>query len=187
MATMKVLSFPRKRREPREEQTATIARALVQSFQQKLHNTFVLADGGRMNLLNAQRILCRYWEFEDQLQQAQAEHTAQLHEVAVLEDEERFISCELFLARRKLALLECPFAELDLVEHSSGLRGWVVAVDWAPEGFLAQVDELGRQDQPLRTDNVLYLWGPTATLGWRKQGAVSLLKAINAGWVERPI
>lgn len=184
---MKLLSFPRKRPEPREDQTTAIARALVQSFQHQLQDTFVLADGGRMNLLNAKRILCRYWEFEDQLQQAQAEHTTQLHEVAVLEEEERFISCELFMARRKLALLECPFAELDIVEHSSGLRGWVVAVDWASEGFLAQVDELDRWDQPRRTDNVLYLWGPTDTLGWRSLGAVSSLKAIAAGWVARPL
>lgn len=184
---MKLISFPRKIREPQEDQAAAIARSLVQSFQQKLQGTFVLADGSQMNLLNAQRILCRYWEFEDQLQQAQAEHTAQMHEVAVLEDEERFISCELFLARRKLALLQSPFAELDVIEHRSGLRGWVVAVDWAEEGFLVQVDELGRQDQPRRTENVWYLWGATDTLGWRKTGTVSLVKALNAGWVNRTI
>lgn len=184
---MKLISFPRKIHDPQEDQAAVIARSLVQSFQHELQSTFVLADGSQMNLLNAKRVLCRYWEFEDQLQQAQSEHTAQMHEVAVLEEEERFISCELFLARRKLALLQCPFAELDIVEHRSGLRGWVAAVDWAEEGFLAQVDELGRQDHPLRTDNLLYLWGSTDTLGWRKTGAVSMLKALNAGWVNRSV
>lgn len=182
---MKLISFPQIKRDRQMDQAAVIARSLVQSFQRKLVSTFVLTDGGQINLLNAQRILCRYWEFEDQLQQAQSEYTAQLYEVSVLEEEERSISCELFLARRKLALLESPFSELDIVEHSSGLRGWVVSVDWAKEGFLVQVDELSTQNQPIRTDNVLYLWGPIDTLGWKKLGTVSVLKAVHAGWVDR--
>lgn len=185
---MNLISFPQAKRKQREDEGAEIARALVQSFQHSLINTFVQADGSQVNLLSAQRILCRYWQFEEQLQLAQADHISQRAEVAILEEEERFISCELFIARRKLALLECPFAELDLIGHvATGLRGWVAAVDWAPEGFLVQVGALGRQDRPLLNSDTLYLWGPTDTLGWTKLGTVSVGKALKAGWVDRSV
>lgn len=185
---MKLISFPQVRRQQREDETVGLARSLVQSFQRNLTNTFVLADGSPMNLLNAQRILCRYWEFEDQLQRVQSEYASQRAEVSVLEEEERFVSCELFLARRKLALLECPYAELDLIEHSlSGLRGWVAAVDWAQEGFLMQVGPVGVQDQPRLNENMLYLWGPADCLGWTKLGRVSMVKALKAGWMDRSV
>lgn len=185
---MNLIDFTQAKRQRLEDECAETARALVQSFQRDLSSTFVEADGSQVNLLSAQRLLCQYWQFEEQLQRAQADRISQSAEVAILEDEERFLRQELFVARRKLALLECPFAERDIIIHlATGLRGWVAAVDWSHKGFLVQVGMLGRQDRPLLDDDMLYLWGPADILGWTKQGEVSVGKARKAGWVDRPV
>jgi hypothetical protein len=183
--TMKVINLNHFRRDRREEQIENLARSIVGDFQHAITDAFLLPCGSPVGLLSAQRILCRFWEFADENDPKVRDVRAQRHEVAVLEDEERVLSQELFLARRRLALLECPFAERDIIEHQTGFRGWVAAVDWAREGFLVQVGRLSELGRPIKGDNRIHLWGPPDVLGWRKVGEVSPARAAAAGWLDR--
>jgi hypothetical protein len=182
---MKVINISQFRRDRDEGQAEFLAQSIVDEFQRAILDTFRLPDGSSVGLLTAQRLLCRFWNFSDEPDPRERDCRAQRHEVAILEEEERALSHELFLARRTLALLECPFKERDIIAHQTGLRGWVVAVDWSREGYLVQVGQLSKLERPLKGDGRIHLWGPADVAGWRKVDEVSEARALIAGWLDR--
>ncbi|MFH1035613.1 MAG: hypothetical protein V1806_13980 [Pseudomonadota bacterium] len=179
---MKVVDLDHYRQGRYQDPVEAVACALVEDFRRLLQGTLCWDDGRLIDLRTALGLLAHHWGASDVPRPASNDLEGLRHVVEVLQEENNYWEDELLDARDKLAALECPLKELDIVKNQDGERGWVFWVEWGPDNYKVCLKECGKSGRPIIKGRFTQLSGPAEVADWRKVGRVSEAQALKLGW-----
>ena len=183
---MKIIDLDQFRHDRQLDQAPYVVRDLVEDFRRRLQDTVCLQDGEIVDLRAAMKLLTWYWGNSDGQRPEPDGIKALRQEVESLQDERDYWDHELRRTRDELAILECPFQELDILEHRSGAKGWVFRVHGGRDGgYIAQVRECDKSGRPLNNEGFWKLVTAEDAAAWRQVGKLPEAEAKKLAWMPR--
>ena len=158
---------------------------LVQWFRIYLQQTTTSQDGHPEDLRKALGVVARYWGHPQGLPTGEQDIEALRHEIEALRLETRYWLVELVLALRRLAILKCPFKELDVIRNGDSEKAWIELVVWCPDRFYVYARKYGKSGRPLKRGELIGLRGDSGIAGWVKVGRLTERMVQRLGW--RPL
>lgn len=182
---MKVIDFTKIKQAREHDQSALISWELVQYFRASLHSNLPFEDGHPEDLRRALNLVSRYWGHPEGLPTGAQENEALRDEVEALRLETRYWLIELVMALRRLAILECPFQELDVIKNEEGTKVWIELIGSFNGKYFIGARKYGKSGRPLKKGEYIELFGEAGIAGWHKVGRLTDRMVQRLGW--RPI
>lgn len=180
---MEIIDLSKIRQARAENQAEAAVRDMVEEFRMRVQSALRFDDGRTIDLRSALFLLTRYWGTSETKEPVPDDLELLRLEIEGLEEERDYWAEEVNLAKTRHAMLCCPFAELDILEHPEGVRAWVEMIGFAHHHeFHLRLRQCGRNGRPVKKGRSLHVFGTFDAQSWRKVGRVSEKKAAWLGW-----